>query len=61
MHLKGRAKTRGNNLLPECKKAKPIFEPIYDGYYCWGLIDLINDEPCNICWECKAFCHNIEN
>lgn len=57
--MRGRAKTRGDKLLLQCKKAHTILEN--DGnYYCYGIIDMMYDEPIGECKVCKAYVRNIE-
>lgn len=58
-YAKGRAITRGSRLLEICKKAKPFLET--DGnYYCYGIIDLRDEEPIEDCRKCKAYFCNID-
>lgn len=58
-YSKGRAITRGSRLLDICKKAKPFLET--DGnYYCYGIIDLRDEESIEDCRKCKAYFRNID-
>ena len=58
-----RSQMRGKPLDDDCKNAHVcsiINEEGTKECYCYGIIDLYNDEYLDKCRECKAFEKNIE-
>ena len=58
-----RAKLRGKSLDEDCKKAYRAaheYGPEDNRVFCYGLIDLENDEPLEKCKVCGAYVENEE-
>lgn len=58
-----RAQLRGKPLDPICRKAhvsKGEYGPDDNRCFCYGLYDAMDEEPLEMCRECKAYIDNSE-
>jgi len=61
--MTGRSAMRGKKLDDDCRKAHTStheYGPEDTRVFCYGLIDLMNDETIPKCRECGAFAYNAQ-